>query len=144
VRHEDEFATNLRVSLALARDAGEDAASRFRQIATGNTDPGDIDGVVLRDLGGGRWRKRGPTVTGGQVRAAAASLDEFAHAVMAVDRLLDAQGAPGNLMTRLADTPDGGGGSPADVYERVNDTLAELERIRVALVLERPITRPRG
>lgn len=137
--HDD---ASLRLRLALAREAGDAAAWAMRRIATRNSEPDD------RSTLGGRvdrvWRP-GPAVTASQIRDACRALDEFTASIVDVDRLLDERRAPGNLAATLDGTAVDlweSTDTAAGVYERVTDALANLERVRIALVLGRPLTRP--
>ncbi len=131
----------LRRAVALARDAGESAARTTRQIALGNTDPEDPGTTRHRWLGNRLSAVGGPPVTAAQVQQAGRAIRDFSAELVTVNRLLAERG--GDPVDDLADASDDLSFSTAAAAEangRVNDALADLERIRIALVLGRPLT----
>lgn len=131
----------LRRAVALARDAGESAAQATRQIALGNADPDDPSTPLHRWLGNRFTAVSGPAVTAAQVLQAGRSMREFSAELLIVNRLLTDRG--GDPVDDLADAIDELSFSTtaaADAHGRINDALADLERVRVALVLGRPLT----
>jgi hypothetical protein len=130
----------LRRSLALARDSGEAAARATRQIAMKNTDPDDSGTPWRQRLGGQFSASAGPPVGAGQVRSAGTSLREFSAELARVNALLAERGAApvddlGDASSQLSISMV----DAAEVHNRVNDALASLERIRIAIVLDRPL-----
>ena len=133
----------LRLQLALAREAGDAAADAMRRIATRNSEPDDPGTSGRRGDRG--WTRPGPPVSASQIRDAGRAVDEFAASIVDVDRLLDERRAPGNLAATLDGTAVDlweSTDAAAGVYERITDALANLERVRIALVLGRPLERP--
>lgn len=131
-------ATELRYALALAREAGEAAASSTRRIALRNNDPDDT---------GAGWRHRlgptgvpGPAVTGEQVRSTCADVDEFSSRLTTVNEHLERHGAePIDTLSEASSALWSADRPPAEVHNDINRVLAELERLRIAVVLGRPL-----
>ena len=117
--------------MLLARAAGEDAATATRQLALRNHDPHD------RGSGRGwssRWLSSAPPVTADQIVSANRTIVAFAAAIRDVNKLLDAD--------RAIDTLDEVDLAASDrdvamLHNRINATLAALERLRIQIVLDR-------
>ena len=133
----------LRYALALAREAGEAAATATRRIALRNTDPVDPGPRRAQWLGGRAASLPGPAVTSEQVRSACSSIDEFSNRLAEVNsELARLDAAPLDTLAELSAALWAATVTPADAYNTVNDALADLERRRIAALLGRPIDQP--
>lgn len=120
--------TELERRVLLARAAGEDAAAATRQLALRNKDPQE------RGSGVTRWLSSAPPVTPDQIISANRTIETFAAAIRDVNALLVAD--------RAIDTFDDADIAASDrdvatLHNRINATLATLERLRITLILER-------
>ena len=120
--------TELERRVLLARAAGEDAAAATRQLALRNNEPRD------RGSGVSRWLSTAPPVTADQIVSTNRTIESFAAAIRDVNALLDTN--------RAIDTFDDVDLAASDrdvaaLHNRINATLATLERLRIALILER-------
>ena len=136
-------APELRYALALAREAGEAAATATRRIALHNSDPADQNSRRTQWLGGRAASLPGPAVTGEQVRGACSAIDEFSARLSEVNSELDRLGAgPIDTLAEVSNDLWSAAIDPADAHNRLNDALAGLERLRIAALLNRPLNHP--
>ena len=139
-RHiDDRPPGKLAVPLALAIDAGDTASAGLRQMVAGNNGS-DRSGSGLTRLlpdryGGGR----APRVSANQIRRSCDELDAFALALDDLNEALtrfDSQIEwPSDAASRLWSSTK----NAAPLLNELNDTLARLGRLRVKLILKRPL-----